>query len=129
MVQLKKRDILIFIICLSILFRVILSVVVDKRSEEDEEFNLAELRYIYPSNQLLNNNDSFVLIIRSQKPSINEVTFEQLVLIPGIGENIATRILEYRMKHGKINSGKELLSIKGIGEKKLKILRDYLKIE
>jgi len=60
---------------------------------------------------------------------LNQVTEEELCTLPGIGKVLAQRIIEYRKEHGRFVSVEELLNVKGIGEKKLKKLKRYLKVE
>jgi len=57
---------------------------------------------------------------------INSATVEQLVQIPNIGPVIANRIVEYRTANGKFNLTEELINIKGIGEKKLNLIKQYI---
>ena len=57
---------------------------------------------------------------------LNTATAEQLISLPGIGEEIAGRILAYRDEVGAFVSVDELLNVKGIGEKKLADIRPYL---
>lgn len=59
---------------------------------------------------------------------LNRITNDQLCLLPGIGETLAERILEYRWVHGRFESLEELLKIEGISEKKLDAIRDRLLI-
>ena len=47
--------------------------------------------------------------------NINTAKTEDLTLLPGIGEELAKRIVEYRDKHGKYNSLEDLLNVKGVG--------------
>lgn len=54
------------------------------------------------------------------------VTEEELTLLPGVGAALARRIVEFRHKNGGFSSSKELLQVEGVGEKKLKILMEYL---
>ncbi len=61
------------------------------------------------------------------KIDINTATSEQLQLIPGIGETIAQRIIDYRTEHGDFESVDELLNISGIGQKKLEQMKPYIK--
>ena len=51
--------------------------------------------------------------------NINTAEAEQLILLPGIGEELAQRIVEYREMHGKFTSLKELENVKGIGHETL----------
>ncbi|MBQ3530517.1 MAG: helix-hairpin-helix domain-containing protein [Oscillospiraceae bacterium] len=56
---------------------------------------------------------------------INSATSEELQLIPNIGPSTAKLIIEYRNEYGTIVSFRELLSIDGIGEKTVEILKEY----
>ena len=60
---------------------------------------------------------------------LNNVTEKELCSLPGIGKVLAQRIIEYRKEHGRFVSVEELLNVKGIGKKKLKKLRKYLKVD
>ncbi|GEM_PF-6550994 len=57
--------------------------------------------------------------IKPAKININTADVEQLMRIPGIGRTLATRIVNYRRRHGKFTSFGQLLKVKGIGRKKL----------
>lgn len=58
---------------------------------------------------------------------INKVGARDLVLIKGIGEGRAKKVIELRHKKGRINNIDELSAIKGFGEKTIKILKKYMK--
>ena len=60
--------------------------------------------------------------------NLNTATAEELIAVPGIGEVTAGRILEYRAQIGRFESVDELLEVKGIGEKKLASMREYLSV-
>lgn len=62
------------------------------------------------------------------KMDINTATVQQLQLLPGVGESIAKRIVDYRTEHGRFTVIEELMNVTGIGEKKFEGLRDYIKI-
>lgn len=57
--------------------------------------------------------------------NINTAGKEALMLLPGIGEILAQRILDYRAAHGAFSSVEDLNNVEGIGEKTLEGLRDY----
>ena len=57
--------------------------------------------------------------------NINSATARELEALPGIGEVIAQRIIDYRNAHGPFRSVDELIHVKGIGEKKLADLKPY----
>ena len=51
---------------------------------------------------------------------------EELMLIPGVGEVTAQRIIAYREKNGPFLTLDELGNISGIGKTRLEELKDYL---
>lgn len=48
--------------------------------------------------------------------NINNATLEQLKELPGVGDSIASRIIEYR-KEKRFSKKEDLMNVKGIGEK------------
>ncbi len=57
---------------------------------------------------------------------VNAVTEEELDLLPGIGEVLAGRIVQYREEHGPFQSPEDLLNVDGIGESTLADIRDRI---
>jgi competence protein ComEA len=57
---------------------------------------------------------------------VNRSNREELVLVPGIGEVTAERILDRRSRAGSFRTLDDLLQVKGIGEKRFDKLRPYL---
>ena len=60
--------------------------------------------------------------------NINTATQAQLQMLPGIGETIAQRIVDYRNSIGQFHSLDELLMVEGIGEKRLEQIREYITV-
>ena len=54
---------------------------------------------------------------------INKARLEDLMELPGIGETLAQRVVEYRKIHGGFRSVDELRKVRGIGEKRMEQLR------
>ncbi len=63
------------------------------------------------------------------KVNLNTATVKELIKIKGIGEKTAQKIIRYREEHGDFSSVEELLNVKGIGKKKLEKIRPYVYIE
>lgn len=62
------------------------------------------------------------------KVNINTATAKELTLIPGIGPVTAKSIIAYRKKNGKFKSAKDLLNVKGIGEKTMNKMKPQVKL-
>ena len=78
-----------------------------------------------PSNEQL-------LVHDGQKDDLVNIHYaevEELMSLPGIGEVLAGRILEYRETYGSFHRVQELTKVEGIGEKKLIQLLDYITVE
>ena len=64
----------------------------------------------------------------TEKISINNGDLEDLMLLPGIGEAIATNIIEYRKENGKFETLEDLMKVSKIGEKTYEKLLPYIKL-
>ena len=51
------------------------------------------------------------------KVNINSASAQQLTALPGVGEKLAARIVEYRQKAGGFKSVQEIMNVQGVGEK------------
>ena len=53
---------------------------------------------------------------------LNTAEAEELATLPGIGEGLAKRIVDYRTEHGPFEGPEGLMEVSGIGEAKLAAL-------
>ncbi|MGL1932974.1 MAG: helix-hairpin-helix domain-containing protein [Desulfotalea sp.] len=60
--------------------------------------------------------------------NINNASHEQLVSLPGIGDKTADSILNYRTENGNFTSVDHLTNVKGIGSKKLMVIKPLITI-
>jgi len=60
------------------------------------------------------------------KINLNAASAEQLTAVPGIGDKLAARIVEYRQKNGSFKTLQELMNVKGVGEKSFGKLEPFL---
>ena len=65
----------------------------------------------------------------AQRININTAPAERLKELPGIGDALAKRIVEYREAHGPFDSIVRLLEVKGIGEKTFRGIQDLITVE
>ncbi|ABL66277.1 ComEA family DNA-binding protein [Chlorobium phaeobacteroides] len=62
--------------------------------------------------------------------SFNKASEKQLQKIPGVGPVMAKRLVAFRAsKGGRVSNVEQLLEVKGIGKKKLEVLRKHLTME
>ena len=59
---------------------------------------------------------------------INQASAEDFAALPGVGPKLAGQIVAYREKHGPFRRVEDLLAIRGIGPKKWKAIRPYLRV-
>lgn len=57
---------------------------------------------------------------------LNTADIRQLSALPGIGEGLARRILDYRACYGPFSRPEELLNIDGIGQATLEAVLDFV---
>jgi competence ComEA-like helix-hairpin-helix protein len=60
--------------------------------------------------------------------NINSASSSELQTVPGIGPATAEKILQMRKSYGTFKSVDDLLSIRGIGPKRLEKMRKYLTV-
>lgn len=60
--------------------------------------------------------------------NINTATLAELVSLPGIGEVIAQKIIDYRAEIGGFKNIEQIQGVKGIGEKKFGSIKDLITV-
>lgn len=61
--------------------------------------------------------------------NINNASMTELNSLPGIGEVLANRIIEYRSEKGDFKSVEELKNVSGIGDKKFSEIKDKITVK
>jgi len=66
------------------------------------------------------------ILTKPSKVNVNNASVQALETLPGVGPYIARRIVTYRNRNGYFRSPEDLEKIKGIGKKKLEMMREYI---
>ncbi len=66
-------------------------------------------------------------VLAEKKININTATVEELQTLPKVGPKTAEAIVKYRKEH-PFESVEDLLNVKGIGEKKLELIRPHVTV-
>jgi competence protein ComEA len=61
--------------------------------------------------------------------NINTASQEQLETLPGIGPTKAKAIIDYRQKYGKFKAKKDIIKVKGIGEKTYEKIQNLIEVD
>ena len=67
--------------------------------------------------------------IQNGKININKASEDELMLIPGIGKTLATRIVDYRKQHGLFLHLEDLKNVSGIGNTRFETISEYITID
>lgn len=89
----------------------------DILSEDDKEFN-----NITNVHMATTNNKNQTLL------NINKANATELQMLPGIGQVLADRIIEYRMEKGNFNTVEDLKNVSGIGDKKFEDIKEKITV-
>ena len=61
--------------------------------------------------------------------NLNTASADELKGLPEIGEVLASRIIEYRERHGHFRRPQEVIIVEGVTEKKYRAIADHLCVE
>ncbi|MCR4756292.1 MAG: helix-hairpin-helix domain-containing protein [Butyrivibrio sp.] len=64
----------------------------------------------------------------SELININRASKEDLKTIPGIGDGIATKIVDYRTQNGNFSTIEDIMKVSGIKEKLFSKIKDYITV-
>ena len=65
---------------------------------------------------------------RDPNLGVRTATAQQLTVLPGVGEKLAARIVEYRQKSGGFKNVQELMNVRGVGEKNFLKLKPQITV-
>jgi len=82
-------------------------------------------------NSLTTLKDGDVIVLKAIagfSVSINQGNLEELMRLPGIGESLAQRILDYRDTHGFFQRLEDIMRIKGIKQKLFDKIKAFIRL-
>jgi len=80
------------------------------------------------SEKAISENQKMYFKSQSSLININTASREELETLPGIGEVLAQRIIDYRRTNGYFKSIEEIKEVSGIGEKKFEAIKDLITV-
>ena len=83
-----------------------------------------------PSVEIRHSEDAFLSPLTEKSENLldpNQATIDELNALPGIGPIYAQAIVDYREHVSRLYFLEDLMNVKGIGEKRLEIIRPFLK--
>ena len=73
-------------------------------------------------------NETTTVINENRKININTCTIDELIMLKGLGESRAKKIIEYRNSNGKFNTIEDLLKVNGIGNKIFENIAEFIEV-
>ncbi|MBM4158849.1 MAG: helix-hairpin-helix domain-containing protein, partial [Ignavibacteria bacterium] len=67
--------------------------------------------------------------LKEKSININTASKSELMLLPGVGEATAEKIIKYREEHNGFKQIEEIMEVKGIGIKKFEKMKLYIIVQ
>lgn len=76
-------------------------------------------------------HEAFAGSIKPNEPclNLNIATADELIKLPGIGDVMAKRIVDYRERHGRFRRPEEIIIIEGFSERKYRAIAAMVCVE
>ena len=97
--------------------------------DEGENIIVQQEDKVLPLRGGLPSTEGYIELLPGETVNINTADMEELMKLPGIGEVIAQRILDYRTEHGPFRNIEELKEIEDIGEGRLEQISSLIVTE
>ena len=68
-------------------------------------------------------------LLRPDQININTASAQELEKLPAIGKGLAERIVDHREKYGPFRRPEHLIIVRGISDKRFRVLRDLITVE
>lgn len=104
---------------------------VTTKKEEKEKKEACQNQVEVKNNACISNNESADIIGDTPVKSLislNTASKEELMMLSGIGESIAERIILYRQENGSFQTIEELKNVKGIGDKVFEKIKNNITV-
>ena len=69
------------------------------------------------------------LMADMSKVNINDATLEELMTLDGVGDKMASKIIEFRKQNGPFQKPEDLMMVKGIGQKMFNKNKDRIVVK
>jgi len=99
---------------------------VNDRFAEHETWDIRNLRI---ENRGGENSEGVIAVFELKKIPINRAGEQLLITIPGVGPELARRIVDRRMRFGHYKTPKDLVKIAGIGPRRMEQFTPYLSFD
>jgi comEA protein len=66
---------------------------------------------------------------RRDRVNLNEAGIKELISLKGIGEKTAFNIIDYREENGPFFTSEDIMNVKGIGRAKFRKIADHITVE